>query len=317
METFDKNSETGNVKVLNLIVNKSERSPTTFDYLEYISVAWFSLELITKFVVTPSKLKFFTSVLNWIDLIANLWFYIDISYNYFLIQHDYDTHPAWSLFGTIRIMRLFRLSNHHTGLKVIIASLGASVGILKLIFIFVAVAIIVFASMVYHAEKLMAGTDGRNGMSGTVSGSGEGKFTDSNLNQFHSMFEALWFSIASLTTVGFGDYCPKTPLGMIFGAMCTVAGVIMIDLPMPIIVENFANYYNHVLAQNKFPKKLRRRVITTFEPSVTNGNSFNKNSSFNRQISLQTPTKPPSNNQLSEHLISVVLNNEEKNSLLK
>jgi hypothetical protein len=33
---------------------------------------------------------------------------------------------------------------------------------------------------------------------------------------------------------------------MVFGAMCTVAGVLVIDLPMPIIVENFANYYNHL-----------------------------------------------------------------------
>ena len=34
----------------------------------------------------------------------------------------------------------------------------------------------------------------------------------------------------------------------------------MIDLPMPIIVENFANYYNHLQAHKKFPKKLRRRL---------------------------------------------------------
>lgn len=67
--------------------------------------------------------------------------------------------------------------------------------------------------------------------------------------------------MASLTTVGFGDYCPKTPLGMVFGAMCTVTGVLMIDLPMPIIVENFANYYNHLQAHSKFPKKLRRKVL--------------------------------------------------------
>ena len=37
----------------------------------------------------------------------------------------------------------------------------------------------------------------------------------------------------------------------------------MIDLPMPIIVENFANYYNHLQAHKKFPKKLRRRLAMT------------------------------------------------------
>ena len=59
---------------------------------------------------------------------------------------------------------------------------------------------------------------------------------------------------------------PKTPLGMVFGAMCTVAGVLVIDLPMPIIVENFANYYNHLQASSKFPKKLRRKVLPVEAP---------------------------------------------------
>lgn len=56
---------------------------------------------------------------------------------------------------------------------------------------------------------------------------------------------------------------------MIFGGMCTVASVLMIDLPMPIIVENFANYYNHLQARSKFPKKLRRKVLDIQAPRLT------------------------------------------------
>jgi hypothetical protein len=106
------------------------------------------------------------------------------------------------------------------------------------------------------------------------------------------------FSIASLTTVGFGDYCPKTPFGMIFGAMCTVAGVLMIDLPsnllffyfpfksssfrilylllVPIIVENFANYYNHLQARSKFPKKLRRKILPVEAPRSRNKTNYHQ-----------------------------------------
>jgi hypothetical protein len=53
---------------------------------------------------------------------------------------------------------------------------------------------------------------------------------------------------------------------MIFGALCTVTGVLMIDLPMPIIVSNFANYYNHLQARSKLPKKLRRKVLAVEAP---------------------------------------------------
>ena len=64
-----------------------------------------------------------------------------------------------------------------------------------------------------------------------------------------------------MTTVGFGDMVPKTYLGMFVGAMCAMAGVLVVALPVPVIVSNFAMYYSHTQARAKLPKK-RRRVIT-------------------------------------------------------
>ena len=37
-----------------------------------------------------------------------------------------------------------------------------------------------------------------------------------------------------------------------------VAGVLIIDLPMPIIVETFANFYTHLRARSKLPKTRRK-----------------------------------------------------------
>jgi len=73
---------------------------------------------------------------------------------------------------------------------------------------------------------------------------------------------------------------------MIFGAMCTIAGVLMIDLPMPIIVSNFANYYNHLQARSKFPKRLRRKVLPVEAPRVRTRNSYI--ASFSIQQTLNT-----------------------------
>lgn len=39
---------------------------------------------------------------------------------------------------------------------------------------------------------------------------------------------------------------------------CLVAGVLIIDLPMPIIVETFANFYTHLRARSKLPKTRRK-----------------------------------------------------------
>jgi len=46
-----------------------------------------------------------------------------------------------------------------------------------------------------------------------------------------------------------------------------VAGVLIIDLPMPIIVETFANFYTHLRARSKLPKT--RRKVGLAETTVT------------------------------------------------
>ena len=57
-----------------------------------------------------------------------------------------------------------------------------------------------------------------------------------------------------------GDVVPKTNLGMLFGIVCAIIGVLTIALPVPVIVSNFTMYYSHSQARAKLPKK-RRRVI--------------------------------------------------------
>ncbi|XP_037080362.1 potassium voltage-gated channel subfamily C member 3-like [Pollicipes pollicipes] len=53
---------------------------------------------------------------------------------------------------------------------------------------------------------------------------------------------------------------PKTYVGMLVGALCAIAGVLTISLPVPVIVSNFSNVYSHTQARSKLPKK-RRRVL--------------------------------------------------------
>ena len=62
-----------------------------------------------------------------------------------------------------------------------------------------------------------------------------------------------------------GDMAPKTYIGMFVGALCALAGVLTIALPVPVIVSNFAMYYSHTQARAKLPKK-RRRVLPVEQP---------------------------------------------------
>lgn len=58
---------------------------------------------------------------------------------------------------------------------------------------------------------------------------------------FGSIPRAMWWSVATLTTVGYGDIIPVTPLGRVFAAMTALTGVGIIAIPTGLLVGAFAD----------------------------------------------------------------------------
>ena len=54
----------------------------------------------------------------------------------------------------------------------------------------------------------------------------------------------MWWAVQTLTSLGYGDFSPTTFLGKIIGSACAVSGVLVMALPIPIVVDNFADYYS-------------------------------------------------------------------------
>ncbi|CAH0725467.1 unnamed protein product, partial [Brenthis ino] len=212
-----------------------------FFYIECVCNAWFTLEILVRFISSPNKCEFVKSSVNIIDYIATMSFYID------LILQKYASHvenaDILEFFSIIRIMRLFKLTRHSSGLKILIQTFRASAKELTLLVFFLVLGIVIFASLVYYAERIQTNPH----------------------NDFNSIPLGLWWALVTMTTVGYGDMAPKTYVGMFVGALCALAGVLTIALPVPVIVSNFAMYYSHTQARAKLPKK-RRRVINV-EPT--------------------------------------------------
>jgi len=66
---------------------------------------------------------------------------------------------------------------------------------------------------------------------------------------------------------------PRTYLGMLVGSVCALLGVLTLNLPVPIIVNNFGLFYSHTQARAKLPK-VRRRVAA---PATAKNNPTSSN----------------------------------------
>ena len=70
-----------------------------------------------------------------------------------------DNADILEFFSIIRIMRLFKLTRHSAGLKILIQTFKASAGELLLLVFFLVLGIVIFASLVYYAERIQYNPD--------------------------------------------------------------------------------------------------------------------------------------------------------------
>ncbi|XP_013179677.1 PREDICTED: potassium voltage-gated channel protein Shaw-like [Papilio xuthus] len=194
-----------------------------FFYIELICNVWFTIELLVRSVVAPNIIEFIKSPVNIIDFIATLSFYMDVVVELTVVKRNIDKADILEFISIIKILRLFKLTRHSPGLKILVHTFKASAKELTLLVFFLVLGIVIFASLVYYAEKSQDNPD----------------------NQFKSIPLGLWWAIVTMTTVGYGDMAPKTYLGMFVGALCALAGVLTIALPVPVIVSNFSMFYSH------------------------------------------------------------------------
>lgn len=130
-------------------IDNDHRQPhPAFFYVELVCNVWFAFELVVRFIVAPNLLEFIKSPVNIIDLAATLSFYTDVVQKYGQVMEHLEP------FSIIRILRLFKLTRHSPGLRILIHTFKASAKELTLLVFFLVLGIVVFASLVYYAEKL-------------------------------------------------------------------------------------------------------------------------------------------------------------------
>lgn len=208
-------------------------SEVFFSVVDYFCGIWFSLELLLRVVFCPNKRKFFKQPVNWIDVLSVLPFYLRL-----MVPEEKLLVDALLVFRLLRLFRFFRLLY---GLQVLLHTLKASSYELGLLLLILFIPVILFSSVIYYVERSMDSLD----------------------TKFRSIPESFWWSLITMTTVGYGDMTPKTWLGRIIGGVCAICGVLVVALPITIIGSNFSLYYAYAQARLKLPKKKNRVLFNS------------------------------------------------------
>uniref|UniRef100_A0A9J8AUI9 A-type voltage-gated potassium channel KCND1 n=2 Tax=Cyprinus carpio TaxID=7962 RepID=A0A9J8AUI9_CYPCA len=196
-------------------VSCGERYALAFFCLDTACVMIFTVEYLLRLIAAPSRYKFVKSVMSIIDVVAIMPYYIGL-----VMTDNEDVSGAFVTLRVFRVFRIFKFSRHSAGLRILGYTLKSCASELGFLLFSLTMAIIIFATVMFYAEK----------------GSTATKFT--------SIPAAFWYTIVTMTTLGYGDMVPKTIIGKVFGSICSLSGVLVIALPVPVIVSNFSRIYH-------------------------------------------------------------------------
>ena len=176
--------------------------------LEWIITIFFTIEYLLRIITINKPLKYIFSLYGIIDLIATLPMYI---------AQIFAGSGILSIVRALRLLRLFKILNHpkfsgqSNQLK---DALVASKGKIIVFIYFVLISTILIGSVMYVVE-------GRE-------------------NGFTSIPTSIYWTIVTLTTVGYGDISPVTPLGQFLASFVMILGYGIIAVPTGIVSAEIA-----------------------------------------------------------------------------
>ncbi|CAE8741163.1 unnamed protein product [Polarella glacialis] len=238
-----------------------------FDVLEVFSVVIFSAEYLLRLLLSPccrselldmdqvldlaaslqeerkkkkswqKLLSFLILPVNVIDLVAIAPFYLEEV----LDQSVIGNSTVLRIVRLTRLIRLVKLGKYSEAFNHFTVTIAQSMAAFWVLGFYLALVVCFSSSLIFFAEsgswdphfpRIEAGEYGayvRNGLDGTK-----------EISPFTSIPASFWWSITTLTTVGYGDLVPTSTSGKFVAGATMVMGILCVAMPICVISENFA-----------------------------------------------------------------------------
>jgi len=235
----------GEIPGRNEVLACGDKYKISFFCLDTACVMIFTVEYFLRLYAAPDRWKFMRSVMSVIDFVAIMPYYIGLT-----MKDDNEVSGAFVTLRVFRVFRIFKFSRHSQGLRILGYTLQSCASELGFLVFSLAMAIIIFATIMFYCEKNVEGST------------------------FYSIPAAFWYTIVTMTTLGYGDMVPHTMLGKIVGGVCSLSGVLVIALPVPVIVSNFSRIYHQNQRADKRRAQKKARLARIQIAKATSGAAF-------------------------------------------
>lgn len=210
----------------------------TLGIIETVTVAIFSIEYLLRLIVAERRLRFVFSFYGIIDFLAVIPFYAGLL---FTLGIDLRSLRILRLFRLFRVFKLLRYSRA-------IRHFGNALQEVKeeLILYLMATAFLMFLAStgIYHFEH------------------------EAQPENFKSIFHAMWWSVVTLSTVGYGDVYPATIGGKIFTCFLLMIGLGVIAVPSGLLASGLTQAKEKEREhRNAIAAKMKEAVSQTEETS--------------------------------------------------
>jgi voltage-gated potassium channel len=188
-----------------------------FDIFELFSVVVFTIEYLIRVwiadIVYPAKskfrsrMKYIFSLFGITDFLAILPFYLPLAMNFDM--------RMLRILRLMRLFRVFKLAHYSSSMRLVVNVLKEKKEELFITIFASVILLLMSASVMFHIEE------------------------EVQPDKFPNIFASLWWAVATLTTIGYGDVFPITPAGQILAAVTALFGIGLVAIPTGIISMGF------------------------------------------------------------------------------
>ena len=196
------------VVMLDSVVSIHKRHGNLFNILEWVFTALFTVEYFLRLISIKKPWQYVFSFLGLIDLISLIPSYLSI------FIPGAQALLVFRALRLLRVFRIFKLGTFLTEINFLTTALKGSVRKISIFLLTVLTLTVILGSIMYLVEK--------------------------RENGFSNIPESIYWAIVTITTVGYGDISPVTPIGKFVASVVMLIGYAIIAVPTGIITHDIA-----------------------------------------------------------------------------